>query len=114
MTNSLKMNHLNVPARNPQALCEWYVDKLGFVAHGRFLWSGGSLLVFVEGEPISAEHWHFGFRVESLQDLEAWVLRLRASDVEVPDIEGDDEYSTVYVKDPEGNTFEIFYEPTPT
>jgi catechol 2,3-dioxygenase-like lactoylglutathione lyase family enzyme len=113
MTNALKLNHLNVPARDPAALCQWYVDKLGFVAHGRFLWSGGSLLVFVEGEPISTNQWHFGFQVESLQELHEWVSRLRARDVEVPDIEGDETYSTVYVNDPEGNTFEVFYERTP-
>jgi len=113
MTNALRLNHLNVPARDPEALCRWYVDKLDFVAQGRFLWSGGSLLVFVEGEPISADHWHFGFHVESLQELAAWVARLRERNVEVPDIEGDEEYSRVYVTDPEGNTFEIFYERIP-
>lgn len=113
MTKALLLNHLNVPARDPEAQSKWYVDKLGFVAHGKLLWSGNSLLVFIQGEPIGTDQWHFGFQVESLQELRQWVSKLRARDVEVPDIEGDDEYSTVYVNDPEGNTFEIFYEKTP-
>jgi catechol 2,3-dioxygenase-like lactoylglutathione lyase family enzyme len=109
----LALNHLNLPARKPDALRQWYVDKLGFTCHGRFLWSRGSLLVFVEGEPLGSTTTHFGFRVDSLDDLRHWVQELRARGVSVGEIEGDERYSTVFVEDLEGNRFEIFFEPVP-
>ena len=109
----LSLNHLNLPARDPDALSRWYVEKLGFVAHGRFLWSAGTLLVFVQGPPAGSALTHFGFRVGSLAELNAWAQTLRDRGVDVGAVEGDASYSTVYVKDPEGNTFELFFEPVP-
>ena len=49
MASPLRLNHVNLPARSPAAQRDWYVRTLGFVEHGRFLWSGGTLLVFQEG-----------------------------------------------------------------
>jgi catechol-2,3-dioxygenase len=54
---------------------------------------------------------HFGFRLPSIDALRGWVERLRAAGVAVGEIEGDETYSTVYVQDPEGNVFELFFEP---
>lgn len=102
----LELNHLNLPARDPAALRRWYVEKLGFAEHGRFLWSAGTLLVFTEGEPLRNERVHFGFRVGSIEELRAWATRVGAG---AP--EGDENYMTTYVRDPEGNVFELFYEP---
>ena len=104
----LSLNHLNLPARDPVALGRWYVEKLGFRANGPFLWSGASLLVFEKGEP--SQGLHFGFRIASLVALNGWVETLRARGVVVDDVTGDENYSTVYVRDPEGNMFELFYE----
>ena len=104
----LSLNHLNLPARDPEALRRWYVEKLGFAEYGRFLWSAGTLLVFVKGEPLGDARMHFGFRVESIEALRGWADRVGA-----PPIEGDANYMTTYVKDPEGNVFELFYEQVP-
>lgn len=109
----VELNHLNLPARDPGALGDWYVEKLGFERHGRFLWSGGTLLVFEAGEPLATERVHFGFRLPSLGALVEWTESLRARGVEVPPIEGDERYSTVFLRDPEGNKFEVFWEPEP-
>jgi catechol-2,3-dioxygenase len=89
------------------------VDKLGFSRDGRFLWSGGTLLVFIEGEPVDSDTVHFGFRVPTMDDLLAWVRALRDRGVQVGEIEGNDSYSTVFIRDPEGNRLEIFYQPDP-
>jgi catechol 2,3-dioxygenase-like lactoylglutathione lyase family enzyme len=113
MASALCLNHLNLPARDPAALGQWYVDTLGFQRDGRFLWSGGTLLVFIEGDPVDGDVVHFGFRVASMDDLVAWVRALRARGVEVGEIEGDSTYSTVFVRDPEGNRLEIFFQPDP-
>lgn len=104
----LALNHLNLPARDPTALRRWYVEKLGFAEYGRFLWSAGTLLVFTEGEPLDDERVHFGFRVESIEELRAWAARVGAA---APG--GDENYMTTYVRDPEGNVFELFCEPVP-
>jgi catechol 2,3-dioxygenase-like lactoylglutathione lyase family enzyme len=109
----LGLNHLNLPARDPDALRRWYVRMLDFAEHGRFLWSGGTLLVFVKGEPIARSDAHFGFRVESLDELRAWEKRLRERGANPDPIEGDETYSRTFVTDPEGNGFEVFYEPVP-
>src|SRR5262245_17179373 len=103
----LCLNHLNLPARDPARLSQWYVDNLGFGRDGRFLWSGGTLLVFIEGEPVDSDTVHFGFRVPTMDDLLAWERELRARGVETSEIDGDGSYSTVFAWDPEGNRFEI-------
>jgi len=101
----LALNHLNLPARDPEALRRWYIERLGFEAHGRFLWSHGTLLVFVPGEPLGRNDTHFGFRVDTVDKVREWARRFGEP------ARGDDTYCTVFVTDPEGNRFEIFWEP---
>ena len=113
MPPPLTINHLNLPARDPEALARWYVERLGFSRNGRFLWSGGTLLVFVRGDAIPSGSLHFGFRTGTREDLDAWVATLRARGVEVPPVEGDDVYATTRIVDPEGNEIELFHEPVP-
>jgi catechol 2,3-dioxygenase-like lactoylglutathione lyase family enzyme len=112
-TPPLALNHLNLPARDPEALSRWYCDVLGFRANGRFLWSAGTLLVFVRGEPIVSGAFHFGFRTSSPAELRAWVERARVRGATVGDVEGDESYSYARFADPEGNSIELFYEPVP-
>jgi len=111
MLPKLAVNHLNLPARDPAALRRFYVDHLGFEEHGRFLWSAGTLLVFVEGSPLGSDSTHFGFRVESVEVLHAWVAEFRKRGIRVDDVRGDATYMTTFIVDPEGNKFELFWEP---
>lgn len=113
MPEPLLLNHLNLPARDPQAQRAWYVAFLGFRAMGRFLWSGGTLLVFQDGVPLDRTDVHLGFRVSSLGELTQWVERLRGLGCDPGEIEGDETYATVFFHDPEGNRIELFYEPVP-
>jgi catechol 2,3-dioxygenase-like lactoylglutathione lyase family enzyme len=115
----LGISHLNLPARDPAALADWYVETLGFVrglaldSGARFVWSAGTLLTLMPGEPLAGAPLHFGFRVESLGALVAWVEALRERGVEVGEIEGDETYSTAGFDDPEGNAIELFFEAPP-
>jgi catechol-2,3-dioxygenase len=104
---------VNLPARDPVALCRWYVENLGFSMRGRFLWSAGTMLAFPKGEPVTSGQVHFGFRVETMDELRGWVARLRERGVDVPEPEGDEEYTTTRIDDPEGNEIELFFEPPP-
>jgi catechol 2,3-dioxygenase-like lactoylglutathione lyase family enzyme len=110
----LTLNHVSFPARDPEALRRWYVDVLGFVRRGDYLWSGATMLHIVFGARLGPEAcWHFGFRVDDRAALDAWTAHLREHGVEVDDPEVDGDYATIYVEDPEGNTFEIYVERTP-
>ena len=40
----LALNHVNLPARDPQALRQWYVENLGFVRSGDYLRSGALVI----------------------------------------------------------------------
>ena len=109
----LALNHLNLPASDPNALRRWYVEMLGFQERGRFLWSAGTLLVFTAADPLRRPEVHFGFRVDSLAELHAWVDALRGRGLDPGEIQGDEDYSTVFFHDPEGNKMELFFEPVP-
>ena len=109
----LSINHVNVPARDPDALALWYVEKLGFHRSGPFLWSGGSLLVFVRGQPLASGTFHLGCRAPSRSALGGWIDELRSRGVSVDPADGDDSYSSTRILDPEGNEIELFYEPLP-
>lgn len=113
MPPPLALNHLNLPARDPEALSRWYVRNLGFRANGRFLWSAGTLLVFERGRPIANRRIHLGFRVGSPKVLRAWAATLRRRGVRVPRIHGDSSYAFTRIQDPEGNEIELFHEPVP-
>jgi catechol 2,3-dioxygenase-like lactoylglutathione lyase family enzyme len=103
---------VNLPARDPEALATWYEERLGFQRHGKFLWSAGTLLVFVPGEPVSKVV-HFGFRVETPAEVFEWADRLRARGVDIGEVQSA-EYTTVFGRDPEGNRFEIFWDTDPS
>jgi catechol 2,3-dioxygenase-like lactoylglutathione lyase family enzyme len=110
----LAISHVNFPAEDAEALRRWYEETLEFERHGDFLWSAGTLLNIVPGKPLGRDaNWHFGFRVDSVSALRAWVARLREKGVQVDDPSLHGDYASVYVADPEGNTFEIFYERLP-
>jgi catechol 2,3-dioxygenase-like lactoylglutathione lyase family enzyme len=110
----LAISHVNFPARDPEALRKWYQEMLGFERHDDYLWSAGTLLNIVPGTPLGPDaKWHFGFRVESVSALRAWVTRLRERGASVGDTNIRGDYASVYVRDPEDNTVEIFYERIP-
>jgi len=106
------LNHLNLPATEPEQLARWYERCLGLRREGCHVWAGDSLLVFSPGEPLPAgdRAWHFGFRAPSLGALVAWIETLRERGVELGALEGDEGYSTLDLRDPEGNCIELFYE----
>jgi catechol 2,3-dioxygenase-like lactoylglutathione lyase family enzyme len=91
----------------------FYVDHLGFEEHGRFPWSGGTPLVFVDGSPLGSNTTHFGFRVARVEVLHAWGAELRKRGDRVDDVRGHGTYLTTFIVDPEGNKFELFWEPVP-
>ncbi|MCB1646861.1 MAG: hypothetical protein KDI36_15485 [Pseudomonadales bacterium] len=65
----------------------------------------GTLLVFVEGEPVDYHgNIHFGFRCDSRRDVEDWAQRFGV------DLEAEGNYCGFRTRDPEGNLFEVYWE----
>jgi catechol 2,3-dioxygenase-like lactoylglutathione lyase family enzyme len=92
-------------------LADWYVAQLGFRRRGRFLWSEGTLLVFVPGQPIHDDEIHFGFRLDDEEEVRTWAEKLRGAGATVGGVRKESGYTTVFARDPEGNRFELFWEP---
>lgn len=100
---ALQLQHLNLPARDPQALARWYADTLGLQADDNKARGPGVLLAFQPGEPIGrAPEIHVGFLVPSLAALQQWAQRLGGN------IRTGPEFTAFQVRDPEGNCVELY------
>jgi len=102
----IRLDHINLPARKPEWLAEWYAEQFGFKAHKGFVSGPGTLLVFEEGKPLDYRgNVHFGFRCASRDQVEAWAARFGAQ------LESEeDHYCGFKTSDPEGNLFEVYWE----
>ena len=100
----LRLDHLNIPARDPLALAQWYGETFGLAVEKHVARGPGMILVFVPGEPIgrAVSEVHMGFRVPSLAALDQWAARFAATPVAGP------EFTSFRLPDPEGNGVEIY------
>ena len=113
MTELLALNHVTMPARDPESLRRWYCDNLGFVRQGDHLWSAGTILSIRKGNPLPYDEWHFGFRLSGKQSLLYWLECLRSRDIEAEGPVGDELFQSFLIRDPEGNIIEFFFEEAP-
>lgn len=101
----LQLNHMNIPARDPEALVRWYVEKLDLRADGNKARGPGVLLVFQAGEPVNrAPELHLGFQVPDNRKLAEWASKFGVAVNSKPGAE----FNTFQVSDPEGNRLEIY------
>jgi catechol-2,3-dioxygenase len=100
----LRLDHLNIPARDPLALARWYGETFGLAVEKHVARGPGMILVFAAGEPIgrSVADVHMGFRVPSRATLDQWATRLDAKPVVGP------EFTSFRIADPEGNGVEVY------
>ena len=99
---SFQLQHLNLPARDPQGLARWYATTFGLQADDNKARGPGVLLAFQPGEPINrAPELHVGFLVPSLAELKHWAGRLGGTPKQGP------EFTAFQVRDPEGNCVEL-------
>lgn len=101
----IRLDHINLPARRPEWLAEWYADTFGFRAQDGFVIGPGTLIVFEQGEPLDYRgNSHFGFRCASRDQVAAWAQKLES------ELEEDEAYCGFKTNDPEGNIFEVYWE----
>jgi len=102
---ALRLDHINLPARKPDWLAEWYADQFGFTRKAGFVMGAGVLLVFEAGEPLDTRGKpHFGFRCDSREAVAQWAAKFDQG------LEDNALYCGFKACDPEGNVFEIYWE----
>ena len=100
---SVRLDHANMPARDPEALAGWYAKTFDLQSEGGRVSGPELLIVFVLGEPVKrAPELHLGFRVPSQSALDQWASRFGAQ--VTPGIE----FNAFRVFDPEGNCVELY------
>jgi catechol 2,3-dioxygenase-like lactoylglutathione lyase family enzyme len=100
----LSLSHLNLPARDPEALARWYESTFGFERRNTFVLGPGTLLAFEKGDPLGGNV-HFGFGVASATEVVKWAARLGVMPVR------EEDFASLKKADPEGNVIEIYWEP---
>jgi catechol 2,3-dioxygenase-like lactoylglutathione lyase family enzyme len=102
-TSPFQLDHLNMPARDPEGLARWYAQTFGLQADGHRVRGPGVLIAFQAGEPVDrAPELHVGFRVPSMTVLKEWADRLGAP------VTNGAEFNSFRTSDPEGNCLEIY------
>ena len=105
--SDFQLEHLNIPAKDPIGLAQWYAETFGLKAEKHLVRGPGVLIAFQEGEPVDrAPELHMGFRVPSIDALNEWARKFDAETAAGP------EFTAFRTTDPEGNCVEL-YAPNP-
>lgn len=98
-----KLQHINIPARDPEGLARWYADTFGLRHDGNKARDDAVLIVFQHGDPVQrGPELHFGLRVETNAELDSWARKFDAK------VTAGMEYNAFRVLDPEGNCIELY------
>jgi catechol 2,3-dioxygenase-like lactoylglutathione lyase family enzyme len=102
---ALWLDHVNLPASDPEGLAQWYADRLNLERKGSYVIGPGITLFFKKGMPLQVgDRFHFGLRVENRSAVDAWAQHLG-----VAIAFDEDDFFAARLNDPEGNTFEIYW-----
>jgi catechol-2,3-dioxygenase len=100
---AIQLNHLNLPARDPEGLARWYAETFGLRADRHLVRGPGVLIAFVPGEPVNrAPELHLGLNVPSMTALEEWAGKFGKQ------IRVGPEFATFQISDPDGNCIEVY------
>lgn len=98
-----RLEHLNIPARDPDGLARWYAATFGLRHDGNKARDDSVLIVFQHGDPVQrGPEVHFGLRLETNAELDSWAQKLGGK------ITAGMEYNAFRVQDPEGNHIELY------
>ena len=113
------LNHLSLVVSDVEAAATFYQSLFGMERQWNegdfvFLSCGQSDVALVKGKPLIHRRFHFGFRLGSREEVDAWLKRVEEHDAPVthgPNDYGD--YYTFSCRDPDGYSIEIYYEAFP-
>jgi catechol 2,3-dioxygenase-like lactoylglutathione lyase family enzyme len=101
--SDFRLDHLNMPARDPEGLARWYAQTFGLQADRHRVRGPGVLIAFQPGEPVKrARELHIGFRVQAMQVLNDWAVKFGKP------IKKGEEFNSFQIFDPEDNCVEIY------
>ena len=104
--SDFQLDHLNIPARDPEGLARWCAETFGLRAEGHKVRGPGVLIIFQAGEPVKrAPELHMGFRVPSNQVLNEWAEKFGKP------VKKGEEFNAFQTVDPEDNCLEIYCKP---
>jgi len=113
----VRLNHVALPVADAERSAAFYAEHFGFDRrlhddeHLVMLGSpDGSLLALMPGRPWEADpgRLHFGFQLDSCEDVRAARRRCRAAGVEETEWQDDPGFTRVQVRDPDGWRVELF------
>ncbi len=100
---TMQLDHLNMPARDPEGLARWYAETFGLQADAHRVRGPGVLIAFQAGEPVNrAPELHIGLRVPSMAALKQWASKLGTQPTPGA------EFTSFRTSDPEGNCIEVY------
>jgi len=114
-TRQLRISHLSLGVSNVGVSERFYGETLGLPTervdeHVEIRWSD-FLLVLTASPPAGRGKFHFGFRVETAEEVDVWAARLRESGVEiVTGPSGENGLRQLFFIDPDDYKIEIFFE----
>jgi catechol-2,3-dioxygenase len=102
--SDLRLDHLNIPAKDPIGLARWYAETFGLKLENHVVRGPGLIIVFKQGEPIgrAVDDVHMGLRVPSIDALNGWAKKFSATPIVGP------EFTSFRITDPEGNGVELY------
>ena len=113
------LNHLSLVVSDVERSAAFYEGLFGMERQWQegdfvFLSCGDADVALVKGKPLIHRRFHFGFRVDSRDQVNAWLLRVREHEATVT--HGPEDYGSYYTfscRDPDGYAVEIYFEENP-
>ncbi len=105
------LNHIHLTAEDPEAEVAFLCDVLGFKRDPSlpgFVWLGSMQLAVAKGEPVRNARFHFGFRMDSQQQVDALRADLLARGFEVSEPFGTGSSYSCSFRDPAGYLIEVY------
>jgi catechol 2,3-dioxygenase-like lactoylglutathione lyase family enzyme len=113
------LDHLTLPVADMRRSKDFYVRAFGL----QLLWEEGDLAVLRGGGRLDLAlrlapeqsrmpaAFHFGFKVDSVQDIDAWERHLRSCGANIQQVDKNSEFGSLYLLDPDGHCLEIYCPP---
>jgi len=108
------INHVNITVSDLEKSQKFYSEVFGMeeayrIPQFRFLRCGKDLLTLQEGVLINTKGIHFGFDVNSNDEMNNWKNWLKEKNVSIDDERRDENSAGIYFHDPDGYTIEIYF-----
>ena len=108
------INHVNITVSDLEKSEKFYCEVFGMekayrIPQFRFLRCGKDLLTLQEGNQINIKGIHFGFDVNSNDEMNKWKDWLKEKNISIDNEREDESGAGIYFHDPDKYTIEIYF-----